>query len=634
MASVSGACSIDNLSGMVSVREDVTPSTLEWKLIDQKKVVTVPLNSLTGLKALKETVAAMKVRVYYDENGESKLITLTFSNRPIMNNIKEALQVVVNRLRTVVTEGSATPAVDGSSRAGTPMPSTASPAVDSLSDSSLLKNFDLQQKLLQEDRDLRNIFSNSVLKGKLPPKVFWLTRVNLLRTYALTVSQHRGPYNVLSTIKPVATSDNKVNVNVTRETINEIFDTYPVVKRAVEDLVPHKFSEGEFWLRFFNLKLFRRLRGDKINTINNRGDAVLDKYLFMKVDDAPAASEGTPGTSRFIDIQANVDDNSQKLGNAPDMTMRYEEEPSSQQQQAQQNNGRENEMILLMKNMNKLLGKMVKMVREKLPGTQPLELDKPGAADDLSKREEVEYIDELDLHDLNESAPQQYIRLNIHSNRQRWQRVDDHGTAGGPEVDDATITSYIERNMFQPSSVDLRSTYEGREKEIELTNNGINALVKQNHRVLRMLLREKAAVLADATNIVPLDVIQDIITFNITIVELLLHFWKIFLHGNQPTQLKELFKLLKQLKEEIEQFKTQAVQKFKQVELIKDNQKLQDKMAQDLELCLEPVVTGLNAAMDEYVKAVKAYQAAQAAGKGQDLSDTPNANGKRPMVDS
>lgn len=630
MASVSGACSIDNLSGMVSVREDVTPSTLEWKLIDQKKVVTVPLNSLTGLKALKETVAAMKVRVYYDDNGENKLVTLSFSNRPIMNNIKEALQVVVNRLKTVVTEGSATPAPGDTSRGTTPMPS-ASPAVDSLSDTSLLKNFDLQQKLLQEDRDLRNIFSNSVLKGKLPPKVFWLTRVNLLRTYALTVSQHRGPYNVLSTIKPVATSDNKVNVNVTRETINEIFDTYPVVKRAFEDLVPQKFSEGEFWLRFFNLKLFRRLRGDKINTTNNRGDAVLDKYLFLKTEDALEASDQQVATSRFIDIQANVDDNSQKLGNAPDMTMKFEEELSGEQQQRQQNNGRENEMILLMKNMNKLLGKMVKMVREKLPGSQPLALDKPGAPDDLSKREEAEYIDELDLHDLNDYVPQQYIKLNIHSNRQRWQRVDDHGTTGGPEIDDATISSYLDRNMFQPGTLDLRSTYEGREKEIELTNHGINALVKQNHRVFRLLLRERAAVLADATNIVPLDVIQDIITFNITVVELLLHFWKIFLHGDQPTQLKELYKLLKQLREEVEPFKAQAVAKFKQVELIKDNQKLQDKMAQDLELCLEPVVTGIDAAMDEYKKAVEAYRASL--GKGQDLADTPNANGKRPMVD-
>ena len=117
------------------------------------------------------------------------------------------------------------------------------------------------------------------MQFKLSPQVFWSSRLNQLRTFALTISQHKGPYNVLSTIKPVATSDNQVNV--TRDTINEIFTIYPIIKKAFDDLVPNKFNEGEFWSRFFNSKLFRRLRGDKISISNSRGDVVLDKYLYI-----------------------------------------------------------------------------------------------------------------------------------------------------------------------------------------------------------------------------------------------------------------------------------------------------------------------------------------------------------------
>lgn len=619
MASVSGACSVENLSGMVSVREDVTPSTLEWKLIDQKKSITIPLNSLSKLQATKDTVAAMKVKVFYkpEGGGDDKAITLVFSNRPTMNNIKDALQVVVNRIRSVAASDS-TPAPG--STGGTPAPSLGplAPAVDSLLDASLLKNFELQQKLLNEDRDLRNVFANLVLKGKLQPTTFWLTRINLLRTYALTISQHRGPYNVLSTIKPVATSDNKVNVNVTRETINEIFDTYPTVQRAFNDLVPEKFSEGEFWLRFFNSKLFRRLRGDKINTTNNRGDAVLDKYLYLKLEEKHADANHV---TKFIDIQGNQDDNSQRLGNAPDMTMKYidEEElgtnPPAGTVAQKPVEGRENEMILLMKNMNKLLSKMVNMVKSKLPEPKP---------DSLLARELAEQA-ELELHDLQDAEPLHYIKLNIHPNSKRLHQIDEAGTLGShPSAE--SLREYLRANRFAPT-LDLRSTYTNREQEIEMTNAGINALVKHNFRVYRMLSREKVA---DVTNIVPDDLIQEIITFNITVVELLSHFWKIFLHGNQPVQLKEIFRSLRLSKEDLEKFRDRAVALFKEIELLKDNDKLQDRIAADFNLCIEPMLTGLTTAQDEYMKAVRAYQAEIAQAK--ESADSPNANGKRPLI--
>ena len=314
--------------GMVYIREDLAPLMLEWKPIDEQeedRAISIPLNSLTTLQSTKETSPKMILKIVYKltsgppntnadgtdnggGGGEEKSFKLTFTNRPTMNTIKDSLQTIVARSRTRV-EGTSTPtpapapastfgsapqadSTRDSTSSSTPIPPTTSgtstsssllslAASQSLSDANLLKNFELQQKLLLEDRQLRDVFTKSVMQFKLSPQVFWSSRLNQLRTFALTISQHKGPYNVLSTIKPVATSDNQVNVNVTRDTINEIFTIYPIIKKAFDDLVPNKFNEGEFWSRFFNSKLFRRLRGDKISISNSRGDVVLDKYLYI-----------------------------------------------------------------------------------------------------------------------------------------------------------------------------------------------------------------------------------------------------------------------------------------------------------------------------------------------------------------
>lgn len=347
---------------------------LEWKPIDEQekdRSISIPLNSISALQSTKETSPKMILKVAYKVKPEDggteeveKAFKLTFTNRPTMNNIKDSLQTIVARSRTRV-EGTSTPtptpqpSVNKESTA-TPVPSSAIPSSSSsslsfhtsqsLSDANLLKNFELQQKLLLEDRQLRDIFTKSVMQFKLSPQIFWSSRLNQLRTFALTISQNKGPYNVLSTIKPVATSDNQVNVNVTRDTINEIFLIYPIIKKAFDDLVPNKFSEGEFWSRFFNSKLFRRLRGDKISINNSRGDVILDKYLYIdqnyqekastapqkedNVDNKPANSlkKGRksgfieppkfeemvvpePNISKFLDLLGNEQDNSQKLGN-------------------------------------------------------------------------------------------------------------------------------------------------------------------------------------------------------------------------------------------------------------------------------------------------------------------------------
>ena len=55
MSSISGACMVSKISGMIHIREISSLLVLEWNAIDQLKTVAIPLNSLTNLRASKST---------------------------------------------------------------------------------------------------------------------------------------------------------------------------------------------------------------------------------------------------------------------------------------------------------------------------------------------------------------------------------------------------------------------------------------------------------------------------------------------------------------------------------------------------------------------------------------------------
>jgi transcription initiation factor TFIIH subunit 1 len=626
---------------MIHIREDTTPLVLEWNAIDQLKKVAIPLNSLTNLRASKETAPKMMLLVLYKLNNDQdeKELRLTFTNRPTMNNIKDSLQTIVARQKTVIKD-SPTP-MPSSSAPSTPVPLSSANSAgststsnmlsftdpQSLSDLSLLKNHQLQQKLLLEDKNLRNTFTQSVINFKLSPNVFWLTRLNQLRTYALTISQQKGPYNVLSTIKPVASSDNQVNVNVTRDTIDEIFGTYPIIRKAFDDLVPSKFPEGEFWSRFFNSKLFRRLRGDKINTSNERGDFVLDKYLYIDLDfvekeDADESNKQTklPDKSevqvnKFLDLLGNEEDNSQKLGNMPDITMRYSDDVNKQNallnptvRGKTPQKGQENEMIILMKNMNKLSSKMVHMSAEsESHKTQD---------DDLSAAEVNEYEQELNLHDLNEIEDLKYVELNINTKSHIMFADSQEDSTQNVSADE--LSAFLSGNTFQPqlNGINLTETYSSKKDEINKSANDITTLIKQNFRTFKLI--NQSSKESSENVIVPDSMIQEIVTYNITIMEFLSQFWKLFLNGTNPNQLKKIFASLKNCKNALNQLSEKITTTINNSSLVQDKPKLKEKLCKDLATCISPLQNGLDKACTDYIKAVR-------------MSTETNENGKRPL---
>ena len=111
-------------------------------------------------------------------------------------------------------------------------------------------------------------------------------------------------------------------MNLNAEHIHMIFAQYPLMRRVYDEIVPGKLNEHDFWSRFFQSKLYRTLRGFKIDAKTEAIDAVLDAYL-----DAPELTGLRPTPSemhitKFIDLEGNEENHSQRKGNAPDYEFR------------------------------------------------------------------------------------------------------------------------------------------------------------------------------------------------------------------------------------------------------------------------------------------------------------------------
>lgn len=192
-------------------------------------------------------------------------------------------------------------------------------------DSKLRSDVELQQSLLKANPSLSKTFMESSrakpesISSSQFASQFWSTRIHLLRAHAVDRSQSRGQYNVLSTIRPM-TVDHATRLSISKEQIQLIFSQHSLVKRVYDENVP-KLSEEEFWSRFFQSRLFKKLKGERI-TENDPPDGILDKYLSVDEDAERAARLMAAHVPHIINIEGNEENHSQRKGNAPDWTMR------------------------------------------------------------------------------------------------------------------------------------------------------------------------------------------------------------------------------------------------------------------------------------------------------------------------
>ncbi|KAI9756463.1 MAG: RNA polymerase II transcription factor B subunit 1 [Lichina confinis] len=340
MAAPQGSASYKKKEGTLALSDD--RETVRWTPFAAPagpSVVSFGVSTITNLQQTPASSAKVMLKIFSQLPGapapETHVFTFTApsSARAEADAIKDALSIAIQAIkgRSDLGLAAAGAAVGGSQalaigKAVSSTADTGSKASGWYDDARLLSDVELQKSLLKADAALQKTFMES-LRTK-PESIsnahftaqFWSTRIPLLRAHAIDKNQSRGAYNVLSTIKS-RTDDNVTRLSISKEQIQLIFSQHPLIKRVYDENVP-KVNESAFWAKFFQSRLFKKLKGEKI-VDTDPFDPIIDKYLRENEDvGGKSGLVSDVHVPHIIDIEGNEENHSQRRGNQPDLTMR------------------------------------------------------------------------------------------------------------------------------------------------------------------------------------------------------------------------------------------------------------------------------------------------------------------------
>ncbi|KAI1612808.1 transcription initiation factor TFIIH subunit H1 [Exophiala viscosa] len=299
--------------------------------------------NITNLQQTPESSAKVMLKIFAQAPGQTEAVAhvFTFTSkddpRNEANAIKDALANVIQAQKAAQNAAAAVSsggqsaamtianAIAGGGRAGNLWED----------DERLLSDVNLQQSLLREDPDLQKTFHEA--RSLKPESIsntqftaqFWSSRVNLLRAHALAQNQGKGKYNVFSEVRR---EDGGRLLNLTNEQIRAIFEQYPVVRLIHDELVPHGKEvdpkkvrdDVDFWSRFFQSQLYMKLRGLKIDPTRDARDKFLDVEEYLNHPDVTGLriTSTEMHIPKFIDLEGNEENHSQRKGNRPDNELR------------------------------------------------------------------------------------------------------------------------------------------------------------------------------------------------------------------------------------------------------------------------------------------------------------------------
>ncbi|KAL5049004.1 hypothetical protein BDW71DRAFT_176986 [Aspergillus fruticulosus] len=410
-------------------------------------------------------------------------------------------------------------------------------------DKRLKTDVELQQSLLKADANLQKMFMESLhtkpetLSASQFMSQFWSTRLHLLRAHAIERSQTRGSYNVLSTLKP-RTEDNVTKLNISKEQIQLIFNQHPLVKRVYDENVP-KLSESQFWSRFFQSRLFKKLRGERISEADAT-DAILDKYL--KADESGNLPRDIH-MPHFLDLEGNEVNNSQRRGNRPDIDMR----PSAV------------EKVPIIRTLNSLSEKIMANVAP---------ADRVTSAP-VGKMDDGQY-DELQLRDLRGDEEQNHVLLNIRDQSRFFSAAkiaEDERNRQLEQQDPEQILhdlrTSIARNFRDDGSAPLGQLVDPDEDE-DADEDSRTCSRHHRHLASTQILdvikdrRTEAQVASNSDTYGLTSALYDrLILTHATTTEFLHQFWQAFLSGN-PDRAGEVASLVESLNRAMERINAVA----------------------------------------------------------------------------
>lgn len=143
------------------------------------------------------------------------------------------------------------------------------------------KEFGEKSRILGENRMLFQLYQDLVITHVITSEEFWSQHVPYhLATQSKVITQKTGvPNNFLTNV--TVKSDGTKKFNLSNDTIQCIFKTYPAVRQKHIEYVPHQLTESEFWQKFLESHYFHKDRITTGSTKDLFNDcAKLDDNLF------------------------------------------------------------------------------------------------------------------------------------------------------------------------------------------------------------------------------------------------------------------------------------------------------------------------------------------------------------------
>lgn len=143
------------------------------------------------------------------------------------------------------------------------------------------KEFGEKSRILGENRMLFQLYQDLVITHVITSEEFWSQHVPYhLATQSKVITQKTGvPNNFLTNV--TVKSDGTKKFNLSNDTIQCIFKTYPAVRQKHMEYVPHQLTESEFWQKFLESHYFHKDRITTGSTKDLFNDcAKLDDNLF------------------------------------------------------------------------------------------------------------------------------------------------------------------------------------------------------------------------------------------------------------------------------------------------------------------------------------------------------------------
>ncbi|KAM3427790.1 hypothetical protein MY4824_009213 [Beauveria thailandica] len=517
--------------------------------------VSLPVPKITNLQQTPDGAPKVMLKIFEQNPKGGDAITYLFhfntdEAKKEATSFKDVLSRLLSEARSVDPSvprpaGSSTPqgapGAGGSASATMAFASSVNTQQSSarwFDDQQLKADIELQRSLMKKDLGLNETYMDALstkpefISVAAFNSQFWSTRINLLRAHAIESNQKKGPYNVLSTVKP-RTVDGEMKLNISVEQVQMIFAQHPLVKRIYNENVP-KLSEADFWSRFFLSRLSKKLRGER-GTENDTTDAIFDKYDINENLQNVQSKIMSQQVPHIIDIEANEENQGGfRSGNAKDVEMR----PRAN--------------IPIVKTLNSLSEKIMANV----------------APSDTPNDDRAEYYRELALRDLRGDAQEHRIMLSVKEQNKFFAKHDSSPSSNIQDFskqnpatvllkmqgvfNSVAVNATTGMDLQAAINIDDGSDSEEEEPPKKKQSSSRRAIIGAEKDVLNGILQQRSQKYGHASDAktpmgLPATIVERCALTHATTIEFLHQFWDAFLSGD-PDRAGELQYLAESLK--------------------------------------------------------------------------------------